>query len=234
MFRAHYFRFPSALPPVLPSYFSCCSPRLDGIYVAPYIKGIKKMKKHLFYMSLSLLVGLGVCAISSPAVRAEDMRMSVDPSQTSVSQKHTRRQSRHKHRVSRHERRKPLSAPPHSYGSLIAQYAARHGVPAKLADAMVRIESRYNPRARNGANVGLTQISYRTAKSLGYAGSPQGLYEPSANLNYGIKYLAQAHQLAGGDVCRTIMKYQSGHRAVSMSAANRTYCAKVRTVMANY
>ena len=38
--------------------------------------------------------------------------------------------------------------------------------------------------------------------------------------------------MAGGDTCRTIMKYQSGHMATRMSGANRTYCAKVRTITA--
>jgi soluble lytic murein transglycosylase-like protein len=175
------------------------------------------------------------------SARAEDMRMEVESSSKAQKRNSFRREYRHSRyerrasrRASRHERRKPLAANPHPYGPMIASYAATHGVPVKLADAMVRIESRYNPRARNRANVGLTQISYPTAKSIGYSGSPAGLYEPSANLNYGIKYLAQAYKLAGGDTCRTIMKYQSGHRAVSMNGANRAYCAKVHVVMANY
>ena len=47
-----------------------------------------------------------------------------------------------------------------------------------------------------------------------------------------MKYLAQAYKLAGGDTCRTIMKYQGGHLATRMSGANRTYCAKVHTITA--
>ena len=41
-----------------------------------------------------------------------------------------------------------------------------------------------------------------------------------------------AYRAAGGDTCRTVMKYQSGHMAERMSGANRTYCAKVRTISA--
>jgi len=112
--------------------------------------------------------------------------------------------------------------------ALIASHAAANGVPAELAAAVVRVESRFNPRARNGANVGLTQISTSTARAMGYRGSAAGLYDADTNLRYGIRYLAEAYRLAGGDTCRTVLKYQAGHRAVSMTGAARAYCAKVK------
>jgi soluble lytic murein transglycosylase-like protein len=112
--------------------------------------------------------------------------------------------------------------------ALIASHAAANGVPVELAAAVVRVESRFNPRARNGANVGLTQISTSTARAMGYRGSAAGLYDADTNLRYGIRYLAEAYRLAGGDTCRTVLKYQAGHRAVSMTGAARAYCAKVR------
>lgn len=118
------------------------------------------------------------------------------------------------------------------YASLIAKHAAGHGVPLALADAVVRVESRYNAHARNGPNLGLTQINYRTAQAIGYDGSAAGLYDADTNLHYGIKYLAMAYRLAGGDTCRTVLKYQAGHRAVSMTRAASAYCARVRTMMA--
>lgn len=123
------------------------------------------------------------------------------------------------------------TAPP-SIRDMILRHAAAHGVPASLADAMVRVESRYNPAARNGANLGLTQISYATARSLGYGGSASGLMDANTNLQFGILYLARAYRLADGDTCRTVLKYQAGHRAVSMTAAARAYCSKVKTHVA--
>lgn len=114
-----------------------------------------------------------------------------------------------------------------SIRALIARHAAANGVPAPLADAVVKHESRYNPKARNGGNIGLTQISLPTARSLGYDGSAAGLVDANTNLTYGVRYLAQAWRLAGGDTCRTILKYQAGHRAETMTAAARTYCASV-------
>lgn len=119
-----------------------------------------------------------------------------------------------------------------SMKSLIAQHAAENGLPYELADAVVRLESRYNAGARNGPNLGLTQINFRTAQSLGYRGDAAGLFDAETNLRYGLKYLAQAYKLAGGDTCGTILRYQFGHRTTTMTGASRVYCAKVKVLTA--
>jgi len=130
------------------------------------------------------------------------------------------------------EARTPLAAPAGSEGlrQLVARHAAANGVPFALADAVVRIESRYNPRAANAGNYGLMQIRHQTARGVGYSGGAAGLLDADTNARYAMKYLGQAYRLAGGDTCRTVMKYQSGHMATRMSGANRTYCGKVRTI----
>ena len=115
---------------------------------------------------------------------------------------------------------------------LIARYASESGVPFELADAVVRLESRYNAGARNGPNIGLTQINFRTAQALGYQGPAAGLLDAETNLRYGLKYLAKAYNLAGGDTCGTILRYQFGHRTQTMTAASRAYCAKVKVITA--
>ncbi|MCA0423579.1 MAG: lytic transglycosylase domain-containing protein [Proteobacteria bacterium] len=114
---------------------------------------------------------------------------------------------------------------------LIARHAQANNVPVALADAIVRIESRYNPGARNRANLGLTQISHQTARGIGYTGTAAGLMHPDTNLRYGIKYLGMAHRMSRGDICGTVMRYQSGLGATRMNAANRIYCGKVRAIM---
>lgn len=128
-----------------------------------------------------------------------------------------------------------LAAPAGAEGikGIVARHAAANGVPFSLADAVVRVESRYNPRASNAGNYGLMQIRHQTARGMGYSGSASGLLDAETNARYGMKYLALAYRLAGGDTCRTIMKYQSGHMATRMSGANRAYCAKVRTLTAS-
>jgi len=131
--------------------------------------------------------------------------------------------------------RAALAAPAGSDGlkALVARHAAANGVPFSLADAVVRIESRYNPRAANAGNYGLMQIRHQTARGMGYSGPAGGLLDAETNARYAMKYLAMAYRAAGGDTCRTIMKYQSGHMATRMNGANRTYCAKVRTITAS-
>lgn len=112
---------------------------------------------------------------------------------------------------------------------LIAELADESGVPVAIADAIVRIESRYDPRARSRSHFGLMQISLPTARSLGYAGSADGLLDARTNLTFGLRYLAKAYELAGGDTCGTVLRYQAGHRATAMTSAAQSYCMRVQS-----
>lgn len=140
--------------------------------------------------------------------------------------------AREEEKPTRAKRALAASAGSDGLRALVARHAAANGVPFSLADAIVRVESRYNPRAAHAGNYGLMQIRHQTARGVGYSGSAGGLLDAETNARYGMKYLGLAYKLAGGDTCRTIMKYQSGHMAVRMSGANRAYCAKVRIISA--
>ncbi|MDE2579942.1 MAG: transglycosylase SLT domain-containing protein [Hyphomicrobiales bacterium] len=118
-----------------------------------------------------------------------------------------------------------------SVRAIIARHAARNGVPFALADAVVRIESRYHARVSNGGAVGLMQIKPATARGVGFHGSARALYNPETNIAYGMRYLAAAYRMSGGNTCLTVMRYQSGHYARRMNAANRAYCGKARAIM---
>ena len=118
------------------------------------------------------------------------------------------------------------------YGHLISKYAREYGVPVSLANAVVRIESNFNPKARGAAGeVGLMQIKPATARSMGYGGSVKGLYDPETNIRFGMKYLAAAHQLGGGETCGTILKYNAGHGAKRMNPISKRYCGKVLALL---
>jgi soluble lytic murein transglycosylase-like protein len=120
-----------------------------------------------------------------------------------------------------------------AYEAIIAKHARANGVPVALANAVVQIESRYNPRVTGRAGeIGLMQIKLQTARAMGYTGSRAGLYDPETNIKYGMKYLAGAHKLGGGSTCGTILKYQGGHYAKRMQAGTRKYCARVQQLMA--
>ncbi len=105
---------------------------------------------------------------------------------------------------------------------LIAKHAAANGVPFKLADAVVRIESTYKPHVSSSAGaMGLMQIKPATARGVGFNGAAGDLYGAETNIRFGMKYLAQVYRQSGGDVCATVMRYQSGAYARHMNAANR-------------
>jgi len=114
------------------------------------------------------------------------------------------------------------------YASLITEYADKFGVSPKLADAVVRIESNYDPKARGSAGeIGLMQIKPATARMMGYDGSIKGLYNPVTNIEYGMKYLAAAEDLGDGSTCDTILKYNAGHAAKHMNPISKRYCGRV-------
>ena len=118
------------------------------------------------------------------------------------------------------------------YAQLVSKYAAQYGVPAELAHAVMRIESNFNPRARGShGEIGLMQIKPATARMMGYSGGAKGLYDPETNIRYGIKYLAAAHELGGGETCGTILRYNAGHGATRMNPVSKRYCGKVLAML---
>ncbi len=119
-----------------------------------------------------------------------------------------------------------------SLDRLIERHAAEAGVPAPLAYAVVRVESRYNPKARGNGVYGLSQIKPATARSLGFSGPTSALFDADTNLTYGMKYLKGAWEKGGHDVCQASMKYKGGHRATRMSASAQRYCSAVKAHMA--
>jgi hypothetical protein len=120
-----------------------------------------------------------------------------------------------------------------TYLPVIADEAAANGVPPALVDAVVRIESRYDPTAVGSiGEIGLMQVRPKTAALLGFQGTSAELAEPRTNLRYGVGYLAKAWRLADGDLCRTLMKYRAGHGSDKMSALSIEYCRRARQHLA--
>ncbi|CAD7023709.1 lytic transglycosylase [Pseudorhizobium endolithicum] len=120
------------------------------------------------------------------------------------------------------------------YSKIIVKYAEEYGVPVDLAHAVVKIESNFDPKARGSAGeVGLMQIKPATARMMGYKGSVKNLYDPETNIQFGMKYLAAAHELGGGKTCGTILKYNAGHGAKRMNPISKRYCGKVQALLAS-
>jgi soluble lytic murein transglycosylase-like protein len=115
------------------------------------------------------------------------------------------------------------------YHRLARQHALENNVPFALVDAVMGVESDYNPDARGDAGeVGLMQVLPSTAEMLGYAGSLEGLSDPATNVLYGANYLGTAWRLAKGDICTAVMKYRAGHGETRFSEKSVAYCVGVR------
>jgi len=93
----------------------------------------------------------------------------------------------------------------------ITAYSAMYGLPESLVHRIVSRESRYNPKAYHSGRWGLMQINYETARVTGYRGPAKGLLDVDANLKYGVKYLAGAYLVAGGNADRALRYYVSGY-----------------------
>lgn len=94
---------------------------------------------------------------------------------------------------------------------LIAKYADYYDVPESLVHRVVKRESTYNPRARNGPYWGLMQIRHDTAQSMGYRGDATGLLDAETNLKYAVKYLRGAYVVGGYSQDAAVRNYSRGY-----------------------
>jgi len=95
--------------------------------------------------------------------------------------------------------------------ALIEQYAAEYEIPVTLLHRVIKRESNYNPRARNGPYWGLMQILPETARTMGHRGPASDLLNPEINLRYAAKYLRGAWLVADGSEDRAVMWYSKGY-----------------------
>jgi soluble lytic murein transglycosylase-like protein len=117
--------------------------------------------------------------------------------------------------------------------AMVEQEVRKTGLPADIADAVVQVESNYNPTTVGGVGeIGLMQIRPQTAAMLGFRGSLEDLAKPEVNIHYGVTYLSKAWRLANGDLCRTLMKYRAGHGEEVMSPRSVKYCNRARSHLA--
>ena len=116
---------------------------------------------------------------------------------------------------------------------IIERETAKTDLPADIAEAVVFVESGYNSAVIGSVGeIGLMQVRPETAAMLGFRGSDAELAEPDINIHYGVLYLSQAWRLAGGDICRALMKYRAGHGEEAMTPRSQVYCNRARNRLA--
>lgn len=119
------------------------------------------------------------------------------------------------------------------YRQLVEREALAFGLPPALVDAVMAVESRYNPAVVGmDGEVGLMQVMLPTARMMGFAGTPAELASPEVNVHYGVRYLAGAWRRANGDLCTATMKYRAGHGETRFSYLSVEYCTRVRAHLA--
>jgi soluble lytic murein transglycosylase-like protein len=122
---------------------------------------------------------------------------------------------------------------PSAYRQLAGRFAMGTDLPAEVADAVMAVESGYNPdEVGSSGEIGLMQVLPSTARMLGFTGTLAELAVPETNTRYGVAYLAQAWRLADGDLCTAVMKYRAGHGETRFSARSVDYCLSVRAKLA--
>jgi soluble lytic murein transglycosylase-like protein len=104
-----------------------------------------------------------------------------------------------------------LRAADRHYAPLIATVAKAHGVEPELLQALVKVESGFNPRARSpkGA-VGLGQLMPETAARFGV----RDRFDPAQNLGGAAQYLRYLLTLFNGDTGLALAAYNAGENAV--------------------
>jgi hypothetical protein len=119
------------------------------------------------------------------------------------------------------------------YRPLIERESRANGVPPALVDAVMAVESRYNPAVVGmDGEIGLMQVLPATARMLGFTGTEAQLAVPETNIHYAAKYLAGAWRRAGEDLCTATMKYRAGHGETRFSWRSVDYCVRVRNHLA--
>jgi soluble lytic murein transglycosylase-like protein len=97
------------------------------------------------------------------------------------------------------------------YNSLIGKAAREHQVDQALLQAVIAVESGYNPRAvsHKGAK-GLMQLMPETARRYGVT----DIFDPAQNIKGGAQYLRDLIQRFNNDVPLALAAYNAGEAAI--------------------
>jgi soluble lytic murein transglycosylase-like protein len=116
---------------------------------------------------------------------------------------------------------------------LISDVSLEHGVDPKLVDALVQVESDYDPRAvsRRGA-LGLMQLMPETADRL-EVGNP---FDPEENIRGGVREISRLVDRYAGNLQLALAAYNAGEGAVARYRGippyeeTRSYVSRILTL----
>jgi soluble lytic murein transglycosylase-like protein len=97
------------------------------------------------------------------------------------------------------------------YAREIRESSERHGVSRELIEAVIQVESAYNPLAVSAKGAqGLMQLMPRTANAL----SVKNVFDPRENIEGGVRHLRHLIGRFPGDLPRALAAYNAGEGAV--------------------
>lgn len=99
---------------------------------------------------------------------------------------------------------------------LFMMHSASHDLPPGLLQSLCYIESKHNIHAVHHDDggtdsLGICQIKYKTAQSLGFKGTPQELMSPETNIKYAAKYLQYQYKRYGHSATKAVIAYNRGN-----------------------
>ena len=98
------------------------------------------------------------------------------------------------------------------FAKLILKYAFQFGVDPPVIRAVILTESSGDPNAKGPTDdYGLMQITLRTAKRLGFTGTPEELLDPETNIRLGVKLLADIRARGATGLAEMYSAYNSGN-----------------------
>ena len=114
-----------------------------------------------------------------------------------------------------------------TFAPLVLAAADAHGLPAALLQAVIEVESNFNPAAVSprGA-LGLMQLMPETARTLQVADAR----DPASNIDGGARYLKELLGRFGNDLALALAAYNAGPGAVQRSGAIPHYAETQRYV----
>lgn len=116
---------------------------------------------------------------------------------------------------------------------LVERVASERDLDPRLVQAVMQVESGYNPRALSGKGaIGLMQLMPATAREL----DVDDPWDPEQNVRGGVAYLKKMLDLFSGDLDFSLAAYNAGpgavleHAGIPPYAETRAYVRKVRCI----
>lgn len=121
----------------------------------------------------------------------------------------------------------------HNFSPLIQTYASEYGVNQDLVEAIIKVESNFDPNAVSSKNCkGLMQLHPDTARRFGV----DDVFDPAQNIEGGVKYLSYLMGFFDQELDHVLAAYNAGenavvrHKGIPPYSETKNYVKKVKAL----